>query len=142
MGLVKPVFAAEASLQGSLLGAIGGVSVDDVVAEIEADKKASKVLIYTYGLSPFSTEALGLLESTGYEFTKIELGLEWFTLGPAGSRKRVALGGMVPNGGTSLPKIFIGGEPLGGASGYSALAEAVEDGTLEGLLKKAGAKRV
>ena len=44
MGLVKPVFAAEASLQASLLGAIGGVSVDDVVAEIEAEKAAEAVL--------------------------------------------------------------------------------------------------
>ena len=67
---------------------------------------------------------------------------QWFTLGPLASKKRVALGEMVPNGGTSLPKIFIGGEPLSGASGYSALAEAVEDGTLEGLLKKSGAKRI
>ena len=49
---------------------------------------------------------------------------------------------MVENGATSLPKIFIGGSPLGGASGYSALAAAVESGELEGLLKKAGARKM
>ena len=71
---------------------------------------------------------------------KIELGLEWFALGPNGSQKRRVLGSMVENGATSLPKIFIGGTPLGGAAGYSALAESIESGELEGLLKKSGAK--
>ena len=93
-------------------------------------------------MSPFSTEALALLESTGYEFTKVELGLEWFLLGGRESQIRVALGDMVENGATSLPKIFIGGKPLGGASGFSALTEAVESGALEGLLKAAGAKKL
>ena len=99
------------------------------------------MLIYTYSLSPFSTEAVALLESTGYEFTEIKLGLEWFTLGGRGSQMRVAMGDMVENGGTSLPKIFIAGKPLTGASGFTALAEAVEDGSLEVLLKKSGAKK-
>jgi hypothetical protein len=81
------------------------------------------------------------LDSTGYEYTKIELGLEWFTLGPSGSQKRKVLGEQCENGATSLPKIFIGGQPLPGASGYSALADAIDGGTLEGLLKKAGAKK-
>ena len=38
MGLIKPIFAAEAKLQGQLLGAIAQVSMDDVVAEIEEAK--------------------------------------------------------------------------------------------------------
>ena len=101
-----------------------------------------QVLIYTYGLSPFSTEAIALLESTGYEFTKVELGLEWFVLGGRESQIRVALGDMAENGATSLPKIFIGGKPLSGASGFSALAEAANDGTLEGMLKASGAKKL
>jgi hypothetical protein len=141
MGLIKPLFVAEAQVQAAVLGGIAGVSDSDVEAEIEADKSANPILIYTYGLSPFSTEALSLLDSTGYEYTKIELGLEWFALGGNGSKKRTALAGMVENGATSLPKIFIGGAPLGGASGYSALAEAIESGQLEGLLKSSGAKK-
>jgi len=140
MGLIKPIFTAEAQLQGLALGAIGGVGTDDVRGEIEDDVSSNKVLIYTYALSPFSTEALSLLDSMGYEYTKIELGLEWFALGPSGSQKRRVLASMVENGASSLPKIFIGGAPLGGASGYSALAESIESGDLEGLLKKAGAK--
>mmetsp|Transcript_17272 Transcript_17272/g.16605 ORF Transcript_17272/g.16605 Transcript_17272/m.16605 type:complete len:192 (-) Transcript_17272:508-1083(-) len=142
MGLLKPVFGLEAKLQAAALGAAAGYTMDDAVAEINQAKASNPVLIYTYALSPFSTEAISLLESTGYEFTKVELGLEWFTLGGKGSQQRVAMGDMVPNGATSLPKIFIGGEPLTGASGYSALAEAVESGTLEGLLKASKAKIV
>eukprot|EP00617_Octactis_speculum_P015617 CAMPEP_0185745638 /NCGR_PEP_ID=MMETSP1174-20130828/4042_1 /TAXON_ID=35687 /ORGANISM="Dictyocha speculum, Strain CCMP1381" /LENGTH=183 /DNA_ID=CAMNT_0028419793 /DNA_START=128 /DNA_END=679 /DNA_ORIENTATION=+ len=142
MGLIKPVFAAEAGIQAAALGAVGGVSEEDVAAEIEAAKSSSEVLIYTYALSPFSTEALGLLDSTGYEYTKIELGLEWFTLGPNGSQTRKVLGSMCENGATSLPKIFIGGQPLRGASGYSALAEVIENGELENLLKSSGAKQI
>ena len=91
------------------------------MAEINQAKASNPVLIYTYAWSPLNAEALKLLESTSYEFTKVELGLAWFTLGGKGSQLRVALGDMVPNGATSLPKIFIGEEPLTGASGYSAL---------------------
>ena len=66
MGLLKPIFSAEASLQAAALGGLAGVDEAEVVAEIEAAKKANPVLIYTYALSPFSTEALALLDSTGY----------------------------------------------------------------------------
>ena len=37
-----------------------------------------QVVIYTYGLSPFSTEALRFLDETGCKYRKIELGPEWF----------------------------------------------------------------
>ena len=142
MSLIKPLFGIEAKIQAAALGAVTGDTIETVTADIEVAKAENKVLIYTYKLSPFSTEAVGLLEASGYEFTNIELGLEWFTLGGKGSMTRVALGSMVDNGGTSLPKIFIGGEPLSGASGYSALAEAVESGELEAKMKAAGVKKV
>lgn len=141
MGLIKPLFGLEALLQALVLGKLGGVSKEEVVAEIEAAKKANKVLIYTYTLSPFSTEAVALLEKSGYEFTNIPLGLEWFTLGGRASQTRVALSEMVDNGATSLPKIFIDGESIGGASGFSALAEKAATGELVELLRKAKAKK-
>ena len=141
MGLIKPLFGVEAKLQGAVLGTVTGETLEDATAAVEEDKARNKVLIYTYKLSPFSSEAISLLEASGYEFTNIELGLEWFTLGGSGSQKRVALGSMVENGGTSLPKVFIGGKPLPGASGYSALADAVESGELEKRLIAAGAKQ-
>ena len=142
MGLISPLFVLEGKVQAAALGKVAGFTYEDAVSEVEQSIAGNKVLIYTYALSPFSTEAVALLESTGYEFTKIELGLEWFTLGGRGSQIRVALADKVENGATSLPKIFIGGKPLEGASGYSALAKAAEDGTLEERLKAAGAKRI
>lgn len=109
MSLLKPIFALEASLQAAVLGAITNVDKEAVAAEIESLKNENKVLIYTYGLSPFSTEALSMLDESGCEYTNIELGAEWFLLGGEASETRVALSKEVESGATSLPKIFIGG---------------------------------
>ena len=81
---LKPIFGLEAKLQGAVLGAIGGVDPEDVRAELDELKSKSSpgCVIYTYGLSPFSTEAVAVLEATGCKFEKRELGLEWFLLGP------------------------------------------------------------
>jgi glutaredoxin 3 len=137
MSLLKPIFAVEAQLQAAILGS----SVDEemIKSEIEELKKKNKVLIYTYGLSPFSTEAVGLLEGAGYEYTKIELGAEWFLLGPEASVTRVALSKEVASGATSLPKIFIGGKCIGGCSDLAGL---VENGELEILMKQAGVPKM
>ena len=75
MGLIKPLFVAEALLQALVLGKLFKVSKEDVIAEIEQKKAENPCVIYTYKLSPFSTEALALLDASGYEYTNIELGL-------------------------------------------------------------------
>eukprot|EP00584_Thalassiosira_punctigera_P005014 CAMPEP_0172532064 /NCGR_PEP_ID=MMETSP1067-20121228/5253_1 /TAXON_ID=265564 ORGANISM="Thalassiosira punctigera, Strain Tpunct2005C2" /NCGR_SAMPLE_ID=MMETSP1067 /ASSEMBLY_ACC=CAM_ASM_000444 /LENGTH=215 /DNA_ID=CAMNT_0013316525 /DNA_START=23 /DNA_END=670 /DNA_ORIENTATION=- len=134
MSLLKPIFVLEANLQAAVLGAISNVDKESVVAEINALKTENEVLIYTYGLSPFSSEALSLLDATGYEYTNIELGKEWFLLGGEGSETRVALSKEVEGGATSLPKVFIGGECIGGCT---ELASLVESGELDKKLKMA-----
>lgn len=139
MGLLKPVFVLEANLQAAVLGTVGGIDASTVDAEIASMKAKNKVLIYTYGLSPFSTEAVNMLEQSGYEFTKKELGLEWFLLGPKESVERVALSKEVEGGATSLPKIFIGGECIGGCK---ELADLVESGEFDSKMKKANVKLV
>lgn len=136
MSLLKPIFAAEANLQAAVLGAISKVDKDAVAADIETLKKENKVLVYTYGLSPFSSEALNLLDASGYEYTNVELGAEWFLLGGAESETRVALAKEVEGGATSLPKVFIGGECIGGCA---ELAGLMESGELDGKMKKAKA---
>ena len=133
MSLLKPVFALEANLQAAVLGAIFKVDKDQVAAEIESLKNENNVLIYTYGLSPFSTEAISMLENSGIEYTNIELGAEWFALGGKGSEIRVALSKEVESGATSLPKVFIGGECIGGCA---ELANLVESGDLDEMMKK------
>ena len=133
MGLLKPLFKLEAELQASVLGGISKVDKDSIVEEIKDNKTKNKALIYTYGLSPFSSEAVNILEGTGFDYTQIELGAEWFLLGGKESVTRVALSEEVDNGATSLPKVFIGGKCIGGCDELSELAKS---GELESLLKK------
>lgn len=133
MSLLKPIFAAEASLQAAVLGGLAKVDPEEVKAAIEFEKKANGVLIYTYGLSPFSSEALSILDKSGYPYKNIELGAEWFLLGGEESQTRVELG-KDGDFGTSLPKIFIGGECIGGCA---ELVNLVEEGKLDEIMKKA-----
>ena len=108
-------------------------------AEIEAAVAANRALIYTYPLSPFSTEAVSILESTGCNFENVELGLEWFALGPKGSATRVELRKLYGQG--SLPHVFIGGEWVGGLAtgGEGGLAGLVERDELVDKLRAAKA---
>lgn len=111
--LLKPVYKYEAPLQEKALGLIpGSPQPSEVRAQIYAKVGTSGALIYTYALSPFCTDAIRVLESTGCQFTTVELGLEWFLLGPKGSSVRAELGRMT--GQTSLPHVFIGGKSVGG----------------------------
>jgi glutaredoxin-related protein len=137
MNLLKPIFSLENKIQAALLGGIGGVDVKDVTDEL-ANLKNEPCVIYTYGLSPFSTEAISVLEAAGAKFEKRELGLEWFLLGPQASVMRLELENLT--GQSSLPHVFIGGESIGGLStGTPGLAALVESGELATKLKKAKA---
>lgn len=138
MTLLKPIFQLEAQLQAAALGAIAKVDKDEVAQQLADTIKSNKVLIYTYGLSPFSSEAVAQLEASGYDFTKIELGAEWFLLGGTESETRVALSKYLDSGATSLPKIFIGGNCIGGCADLAAL---VESGELDATMKKAGVSK-
>lgn len=138
MPALSPVFSAEADLQATVTN-FGSYDEEEVRAEIESTIRAAPVVVYTYGLSPFSSEALAVLESTGCEVDNVELGAEWFALGGGGSATRVELRKMFGQG--SLPHIFIGGEWVGGlATGADGgLAGLVERGELVGKLRKAKA---
>jgi len=138
MGLLKPLFRLEAQIQAAALGALTGLDKEQVSAELDKTIAKNKVLIYTYALSPFSTEAMAMLDASGYEYKQIELGIEWFVLGPSGSETRVLLSEKIENGATSLPKIFIGGTCIGGCA---ELASLVETGELDSLAKKAGVRK-
>lgn len=116
MTLLKPVFSLEAKFQASLLGSISKVDEQAISQEIATEVTSSPVVIYTYGLSPFSSEAVSILESTGCDFKTIEVGAEWFLLDGNNSVKRVLLSEFVDNGATSLPKVFVNGECIGGCA--------------------------
>merc|ERR1712039_414069 len=140
MSVAGPVFAVEADLQ-ALVTNLGSYDEEEVQAEIAATRTSAPVVVYTYGLSPFSTEVLAILESTGCKFQNVELGLEWFALGPKGSATRVELRKLYGQG--SLPHIFIGGEWVGGLTtgADGGLAGLVERDELVPMLRKARALR-
>jgi glutaredoxin-related protein len=130
MALLKPVFAAEAKIQASILGS--KVDTESVSKEIAAEVKSKPVVIYTYGLSPFSSEAIAILDSTGVDYKKIEVGAEWFLLDGKDSVKRVLLSEFVDNGATSLPKVFVKGQCIGGCA---ELADSLISGKFDELMK-------
>lgn len=125
------------TVQAKVLTAVSSVDEADVDEELASAKKAPCV-IYTYDLSPFSVEAINVLESTGAKFEKRSLGAEWFLLGPRQSLVRAKL--LEQTGQSSLPHIFIGGEHIGGLStGTPGLNSLAESGELTTMLKKAKA---
>jgi glutaredoxin len=138
MSLLKPIFQLEARLQATTLGALTNVDKTVVAQELADTIAKNKVVIYTYSLSPFSTQALQLLDASGYAYETIELGAEWFLLGGKASETRMALARQCDNGATSLPKIFIGGKCIGG---YAELATLVQEGKLDGMMKSAGVRK-
>jgi len=132
MGLLKPLFAAQAKAQAS------DYDQAAVRSELEAEIKSAPVVLYTYGLSPFSSEAKRVLDDFGADYKEIELGSEWFMLSEDAAAKRAELGAMF--GRTSLPQIFIGGRSIGGlAEGTPGLAPLLESGELKASLQQAGA---
>ena len=140
MGLLKPLFALENKLQAKLLGA-EQQDFQAVRKEIEETISSNHVVLYTYGLSPFSTEAIALLKDAGCsDFKQIELGPEWFLLGKEASTTRAEL--LEMTGQSSLPHVFIGGKHVGGIfSGEPGLAALQETGQLQEMLhnKESGA---
>lgn len=115
--VVKPFMENEAPLQEQLTRALGGFlnmapSAAEVSAEIEETINDEPIVLYSYTLSPFSQEAVKVLESTHCMFHTVDLGPQWMLLGPRSSAIRAELGRLY--GVTSIPQVFIGGEWVGG----------------------------
>ena len=136
MALGAPVLKVQAGVQGQIGSQISGVSRVDIQSEITAETQKG-CTIYTYGLSPFSTDACALLDQLGCNYQKIELGQEWFLLSPKASAKRAEL--LELTGQSSLPSVWIGGEFVGGLYSGPGIATLDENGELQAKLKAAGA---
>lgn len=148
MSLLSPVFYLEARFQAAVTGFVGEVigspfrtNPDDVRADIKDELKKNKAVIYTYDLSPFSSEALELLK--GYDVKVISMGAEWFLpglfKGPENSERRVALEEIT--GSTSLPKLFINGVSYGGYSTGGPSGGGLVSLTSSGQLSSLGLKK-
>ena len=136
MGLLRPVFAAEAEWQAGVLA--DEPTREAAAAKLAAECNSAPVVLFTYGLSPFSTEAIALLDGTGCAYKVVELGPEWFLLDGPASATRAAL--LEATGQSSLPHVFVGGESVGGLySGTPGLTELKRQGKLLPMLREAGA---
>ena len=88
MALLAPLFRAQNALQASLLG-VDAEAREEARAELTATVAAHTVVVYTYGLSPFSAAAVALLEAEEVVHEAVPLGGEWFLLGKRGSDSRL-----------------------------------------------------
>lgn len=113
---------------------------------MDATLSANPIVMFTYGVSPFCSEALSVMRSTGCSFKTVELGKTWLMLGPKGAALRAEL--VRRTGQTSLPHLFVNGKSLGGLftggedgfTGGDGIDAMIAAGTFEDLLYKSGAR--
>ncbi len=127
--LLKPIFKTLTPLQAGSNGEDKSKYKTDIAtatAEIETEINNDKIVIYTYSLSPFCTEAVSVLNNLDLEFKEISLGAEWFPflINEGGAEKRMALFELT--GQSSLPHIFVNGKSVGGL--YEGLLPSLETG--------------
>jgi len=133
--ILKPIFKTLAPLQAGSNRENQSEyqsEIADAKAAIEKEISSEEIVVYTYSLSPFCTEAIQVLDNLDVEYKEISLGKEWvpFLINEGGSQKRMALAEMT--GQSSLPHIFIRGKSIGGL--YEGLVPALEVGTFWSLL--------
>jgi len=131
MSLAKPVFKVLAPLQAGEKDSERNYKeeIRAVIEEIEAEAASAPIIVYTYELSPFSTETTLLLDRLGVEYKNISLGKEWLPglIAENGAMKRAAL--LEMTGQSSLPHIFVDGKPIGGLfSGSPGLIPMLQNG--------------
>jgi len=134
MSVLKPLYKLEAPLQA------GNYDKAAVRATINREIGGAAVVVYSYTLSPFCTEAKKILRDAGATIQVVELGDEWVPglLPAGGAAVRAELGAMT--GQTSMPHIFIGGASIGGlATGTPGLKSLLNSGDLDQKLREAGA---
>jgi len=134
VSVLKPIYKLEAPLQA------GTYDKAAVRATINKEISGAAVVVYSYTLSPFCTEAKKILRDAGATIQVVELGDEWVPglLPASGAAIRAELGAMT--GQTSMPHIFIGGASIGGlATGTPGLKSLLNSGDLDRKLREAGA---
>mmetsp|Transcript_1168 Transcript_1168/g.2647 ORF Transcript_1168/g.2647 Transcript_1168/m.2647 type:complete len:502 (-) Transcript_1168:141-1646(-) len=137
MSFLSFLFKIENKLQALALGA---TEADFAAAkkEIEDTIASKKIVVYTYTLSPFSAETLGVLDEIGADYENVELGLEWFLLDKEKSTTRAQL--LEMTGQSSLPHVFVDGKHVGGLftgtpdGSFPGLAGLKESGSLEEMM--------
>eukprot|EP00977_Amphora_coffeiformis_P017426 scaffold5684_cov169-Amphora_coffeaeformis.AAC.1 len=140
MALGKPLFENLTPIQARLGDEIeiSQQKIENARRQVEMEIRSFPVVMYTYGLSPFSTEAKMLFENLGVDYREISLGQEWLPglIAEGGAQKRAAL--LEMTGQSSIPQVFVGGQALGGLfSGTPGLLPALEERKLMKMIEEA-----
>lgn len=137
--LAKPVFKLLTPLQaGSNDDPERSTRIAAAKKEIEKLTTDYPVVVFTYDLSPFSSETKALLDNLDIDFKEYSLGLEWLPGLLKEPEKRAAL--LELTGQSSLPHIFIGGKSIGGLySGTPGLLPGLEQGVILDMVAEAKA---
>lgn len=142
---LKPFFATLAPMQAGSRSSGGGeyaAKIREALSEIDTETNSESVVVYTYSLSPFSSETKKLLDRLKLEYKEISLGQEWIPglIAPGGAEKRAALFQLT--GQSSLPNIFVGGKSIGGIfSGTPGLVPSLREDKFLQLVEEASKKR-
>mmetsp|Transcript_28013 Transcript_28013/g.51178 ORF Transcript_28013/g.51178 Transcript_28013/m.51178 type:complete len:511 (-) Transcript_28013:128-1660(-) len=145
MQFLSFLFKLENKLQAQVLGA-EDADYAKARKDIQDRIASNKIVAYTYGLSPFSSETLAVLDEIGVDYESVEVGLEWFLLGKEKSVLRAEL--LEMTGQSSLPHVFIGGQHVGGLftgssdGKYPGLAGLKESGELQKMIDDDGPSAV
>ena len=144
--LVTPLFQILAPLQAGSYKEDKNVYNDELSKarqEIEQEIESAPVVVYTYDLSPFSSETKALLDNLDIDYEEISLGYEWLPglIAEGGSQKRAAL--LQMTGQSSMPHVFVGRKSIGGLfSGTPGLIPALEKGILMDMVTSARSRNI
>ena len=144
MKLAKPIFEKLTPLQAGSGGEDGSEyqqALASAKAEINRVTSEYPVVVYTYSLSPFSSETKTLLERLNVDYHEVSLGAEWIPGLLKDPAARAAL--LEMTGQSSLPHVFVGGQSIGGLfSGNPGLVPLLEEGKFADMIKSAEKKSV
>eukprot|EP00980_Cylindrotheca_fusiformis_P020066 scaffold7139_cov115-Cylindrotheca_fusiformis.AAC.16 len=143
---LKPLFSFFAPIQAGSKREDSELYMSEIKKAKEAindEVSSHPVVVYTYELSPFSSELKAVLDNLGIDYKEISLGKEWIPgfLAPGGATKRAALLEMTKQ--SSLPHVFIGGSPIGGLfSGNPGIMPLLKEDKLLDMVEEAGIQNV
>ncbi|MGK3757773.1 MAG: glutaredoxin [Bacillariaceae sp.] len=132
MSLFKPIFSTEKDADNDFQQ-----NVEEAIRVIKTEVDTDPVVVYTYELSPFSSETKDLLDRLNVDYKEISLEKEWIPglISENGPIKRAAL--LKMTGQSSLPHIFIGGKPIGLFSGSPGFVPTLKNGNFFTSLSQA-----
>lgn len=110
----------------------GQEKAEEYLQKVDAEIRANPVMVFSWAGCPFCKKAKALLTEQGAKFKVLELDEM-----ADGQAYRAALA--LKTDRTSMPNIFIQGEPCGGCNDGPGVATLMREGKLVPMLKAAGA---